>query len=81
MTKTLSFAGRLQLINSVLSSLHIYWASVFIIPTRVINELEKRIRRFLWNAGSEGKIRAKVAWKDVCLPKEEGGWALNPFRM
>ncbi|KAJ0770489.1 putative RNA-directed DNA polymerase [Helianthus annuus] len=76
-TKALSFAGRLQLIKSVLSSMHIYWASVFIIPTRVINELEKRIRRFLWNAGSEGRVRAKVAWNDVCLPKNEGGLGIR----
>ncbi|KAJ0800754.1 putative RNA-directed DNA polymerase [Helianthus annuus] len=76
-TKSLSFAGRLQLINSVLSSMHIYWASVFVIPARVISELEKRIRRFLWNAGSDGRIRAKVAWKDVCLPKDEGGLGIR----
>ncbi|XP_021979893.1 uncharacterized protein LOC110876017 [Helianthus annuus] len=76
-TKALSFAGRLQLINSVLSSMHIYWASVFIIPARVINELEKRIRRFLCNAGSDGRIRAKVAWNEVCLPKNEGGLGIR----
>ncbi|KAJ0852392.1 putative reverse transcriptase zinc-binding domain-containing protein [Helianthus annuus] len=76
-TKALSFAGRLQLINSVLSSMHIYWASVFIIPARVINELEKRIRRFLWNAGSDGRIRAKVAWNEVCLPKNERGLGIR----
>ncbi|XP_022032639.1 uncharacterized protein LOC110933740 [Helianthus annuus] len=55
----------------------VFLASFFIIPTRVINELEKRIRRFLWNAGSEGQIRAKVAWKDVCLPKQEGGLGIR----
>ncbi|KAM0004605.1 putative reverse transcriptase zinc-binding domain-containing protein [Helianthus debilis subsp. tardiflorus] len=76
-SKALSFAGRLQLINSVLSSMHIYWASVFIMPARVISDLEKKIRRFLWNAGSEGRIRAKVAWKHVCLPKQEGGLGIR----
>ncbi|XP_022003043.1 uncharacterized protein LOC110900463 [Helianthus annuus] len=77
MNKSLSFAGRLQLINSVLSSMHIYWASVFIIPVRIIHDLEKRIRRFLWNAGTDGRVRAKVAWKDVCLPKKEGGLGIR----
>ncbi|XP_022039954.1 uncharacterized protein LOC110942484 [Helianthus annuus] len=77
MTKTLSFAGRLQLINSVLSAMHIYWASVFIIPARVINDLEKRMRRFLWNVGNIGKVKAKVAWNDVCLPKQEGGLGIR----
>ncbi|XP_022039945.1 uncharacterized protein LOC110942477 [Helianthus annuus] len=77
MTKSLSFAGRLQLINYVLSSMHIYWAVVFIIPARVTKELEKRMRRFLWNAGRQGKVHAKVAWKEVCLPKEEGGLGIK----
>ncbi|XP_022003106.1 uncharacterized protein LOC110900527 [Helianthus annuus] len=76
-TKALSFAGRLQLINSVLSSMHIYWASVFIILARVVKDLEKRIRRFLWNAGSDGRIRAMVAWEAVCLPKNEGGLGIR----
>nr|GEZ27156.1 RNA-directed DNA polymerase, eukaryota, reverse transcriptase zinc-binding domain protein [Tanacetum cinerariifolium] len=30
--KSLSIVGRLQLIQSVLSSLHVYWASVFMLP-------------------------------------------------
>ncbi|GKD47216.1 hypothetical protein Tco_1271861, partial [Tanacetum coccineum] len=30
--KSISFAGRLQLCKSVISSLHVYWASVLIIP-------------------------------------------------
>ncbi|KAL0293949.1 UNVERIFIED_CONTAM: hypothetical protein Sradi_6912500 [Sesamum radiatum] len=37
----LSYAGRLQLIKSVLSSLHTYWASVLIIPKGVLKLLEK----------------------------------------
>ncbi|XP_022039943.1 uncharacterized protein LOC110942475 [Helianthus annuus] len=39
----LSFAGRLQLISSVLSAMHIYWSSVFILPARIIKELEAKM--------------------------------------
>ncbi|GJS67148.1 hypothetical protein Tco_0681712 [Tanacetum coccineum] len=38
--KSLSAAGRLQLAQSVLGSMHIYWASVFILPTRVLHDIE-----------------------------------------
>nr|GEV98760.1 reverse transcriptase domain, reverse transcriptase zinc-binding domain protein [Tanacetum cinerariifolium] len=31
--KSLSIAGRLQLIHSVISSLHVYWASMFVLPS------------------------------------------------
>lgn len=33
-SRTMSYAGRAQLINSVLMSLHVYWASIFIIPNK-----------------------------------------------
>ncbi|KAL0331616.1 UNVERIFIED_CONTAM: hypothetical protein Sangu_1707100 [Sesamum angustifolium] len=68
----LTYAGRAQLIKSVLSSLHSYWASVFILPKGVIKILEAKMRKFLWQ-GSTGRGYAKVEWEQVCRPKEEGG--------
>jgi hypothetical protein len=73
----LSFAGRLQLIISVLSSMHIFWSSVFVLPARVIKELEAKMRNFLWSHGKYLKGKAKVAWKDVCRPKVEGGLGIR----
>nr|XP_043630018.1 uncharacterized protein LOC122601315 [Erigeron canadensis] len=78
--KSLSFVGRLQLNNSVLSSLHIYWASVFILPASIINDLEKKMRSFLWCQGPMSKGKAKVSWKDCCLPKNEGGLGIRRIR-
>nr|XP_043619781.1 uncharacterized protein LOC122591585 [Erigeron canadensis] len=75
--KSLSFAGRLQLIRSVLSSLHVYWASVLILPTRIIKELESKMRGFLWNQGDYVKGKSKVSWKVVCLPKSEGALGIR----
>ncbi|KAK1441005.1 hypothetical protein QVD17_06841 [Tagetes erecta] len=73
MNKYLSFAGRLQLIRYVLSSLHVYWSSVIFLPSRVIADLEQKMRKFLWGNNDHTKYHAKVAWKIVCLPKSEGG--------
>ncbi|XP_022032624.1 uncharacterized protein LOC110933726 [Helianthus annuus] len=73
----LSFAGRLQLVLSVLSSIHVYWASVFILPASIIKELESKMKHFLWGHGMGSKGRAKVAWKEVCLPKLEGGLGIR----
>ena len=39
--KWLSFAGRRQLVISVLSSMHIYWVSVFILPVGTMNDIEQ----------------------------------------
>ncbi|GJW68675.1 hypothetical protein Tco_0123099 [Tanacetum coccineum] len=43
--KWLSFAGRLQLCLSVVSSMHVYWASVFILPIGILNEGGLGIRK------------------------------------
>ncbi|GJZ20273.1 reverse transcriptase domain-containing protein [Tanacetum coccineum] len=75
--KALSIAGRLQLIQSVLGSKHIYWASVFTLPTSVLLNIEQILRHFLWCHGSSGKGKSKVAWEIVCLPKEEGGLGIR----
>ncbi|KAL2251957.1 UNVERIFIED_CONTAM: putative ribonuclease H protein [Sesamum indicum] len=69
---SLSYAGRVQITKSVLSTLSLYWASAFILPKKVIKEIEKRLRNFLWK-GTTSCGYAKVAWKDVCRPADEGG--------
>ncbi|KAL0420741.1 UNVERIFIED_CONTAM: hypothetical protein Slati_3097000 [Sesamum latifolium] len=61
----LSFAGRVQLIRSVLMALRTYWAMAFILPKGIIREVERRLRTFLWKGHSGGGY-AKVAWSQVC---------------
>lgn len=78
--KCLSYAGRLQLIGSVLSALHVYWASVFKLPVATISEIEKICRGYLWSGGDLVKGKAKVKWKMVCSPKENGGLGLKDLR-
>ncbi|KAL0290173.1 UNVERIFIED_CONTAM: putative ribonuclease H protein, partial [Sesamum radiatum] len=67
----LSFAGRVQLIKSVLTSFEVYWATAFILPKGIIKEMIKRLRTFLWK-GTYSSGYPKVAWETVCLPIEEG---------
>ncbi|GJS44918.1 putative reverse transcriptase domain, reverse transcriptase zinc-binding domain protein [Tanacetum coccineum] len=70
--KFLSLAGRLQLIRSVLSSMHIYWASVFILPSRIVHDLEQLMRGFLWCQGEMKKGKQR-SWIPVCKPTHKGG--------
>ncbi|GKE09617.1 RNA-directed DNA polymerase, eukaryota, reverse transcriptase zinc-binding domain protein, partial [Tanacetum coccineum] len=41
--------------------LGMYWASVYLLPITVSNDLEKLFKRFLWNAGDSAKGKARVA--------------------
>ena len=75
--KSLSYAGRLQLISAVLASLPVYWASVMLLPKGIIKEVEKLMRNFLWSSGQNSKGIAKVSWNDICKPKKYGGLGLK----
>lgn len=73
MNKTLSYAGRAQLISTILFSMQVYWSSLFILPKRVIKDIEALCRSFLWSSLELKKYGAKVAWDRICSPKNEGG--------
>jgi DNA integrity scanning protein DisA with diadenylate cyclase activity len=47
MAKHLSFAGRLQLLSSVLHIIQIYWLNISILPRKVIKAIDKKFNRFL----------------------------------
>ncbi|GKE42877.1 RNA-directed DNA polymerase, eukaryota, reverse transcriptase zinc-binding domain protein, partial [Tanacetum coccineum] len=38
-------------------------------------------RGFLWCNGELTRGKAKVTWKDVCMPKEQGGLGIKPLEM
>nr|GFA56562.1 hypothetical protein [Tanacetum cinerariifolium] len=61
--KSLSFVGRAQIIRSLLASMHVYWASAFILPSRLMLDLEKLMRGFLWCQGDMRKGKAKISWE------------------
>ena len=46
--KLLSFAGRAELIKSVLSAISLYWTSVFLLPVSDLKEIDRMMMAFLW---------------------------------
>nr|ABV21212.1 Ty1_Copia-element protein [Arabidopsis thaliana] len=77
--KSLSFAGRLQLLSSVISGIVVFWMSTFRLPKGCIREIESMCARFLWSGGTDEHHKAKVSWSTVCLPKAEGGLGVRKF--
>lgn len=73
MGKHLSFAGRFELIRSVLQGVVQFWISIFLIPALVISRIISLCCNFLWIKDLQRNKSALVAWKHVCLPKNEGG--------
>ncbi|VFQ78803.1 unnamed protein product [Cuscuta campestris] len=70
--KTLSAVGRLELIRSVIQGIEGFWFQAFPIHKSVLDRITSICRTFLW-----GSKFCKVAWEDICKPKDEGGLGLN----
>ncbi|GKV16991.1 hypothetical protein SLEP1_g27551 [Rubroshorea leprosula] len=77
---SLSFGGRLTLLNSVLSALPIFYMSLFLIPNSVLVELISIQRTFLWGGVESQKKISWVKWDYVCCSKQKGGLGVSDLR-
>lgn len=76
----LSFAGRLQLIQSILFSLINFWTAIFPQLKKCLEKFEKICNAFLWSGAPSSARGAKVSWKSLCSPKEEGRLGLRKLQ-
>ncbi|XP_062100242.1 uncharacterized protein LOC133806128 [Humulus lupulus] len=72
-TRNLSYMGRVTLINSVLISIHSYWAQIMILPKKLLRDVEAICRAFLWKGTSDTHGHGLIAWENLCLSKAAGG--------
>lgn len=75
MTNSISYAGRLELISSVIQGIQAFWLHAFPLPSTIIEKANKLCRDFLWAGG-----KPKVAWHNICTPKKEGGLGLRDIK-
>jgi hypothetical protein len=69
----MSFAGRLTLTKSVLSSIPYYHMQYAKIPKTLCDEMEKIQRGFLWGDTDQKRKPHMISWDVCCLPKKDGG--------
>jgi mannosylglycoprotein endo-beta-mannosidase len=72
----LNYGGKLQMVNSVLASLPIFYMSCFDVPVTIKDQVIKYMRHCLWrkrNAEVQAKGSALISWNKVCKPKKQGG--------
>ncbi|GAV93028.1 zf-RVT domain-containing protein, partial [Cephalotus follicularis] len=79
-TRSLSYAGRLQLIKSTLASMQVFWCSTFLLLATAIKDCERILRKFLWGCSGTTSKRSLVKWTKVCLPRQEGGLGIKSLR-
>ncbi|GKA08346.1 putative RNA-directed DNA polymerase [Tanacetum coccineum] len=75
--KNLSIGGRLTLVKSVLSSLPIYYLSLFKAPISIINSLEAIRCRFFWGCFESQRGIYWVKWNSILLDHKFGGLGIG----
>ncbi|XP_056686040.1 uncharacterized protein [Spinacia oleracea] len=72
--KFLSYAGRLLLIKTIVFGMQTFWCQIFILPKRIIKEVEAYCRCLLWTGDTAASKKALVAWDKLYQPRNSGGW-------
>jgi len=76
-TKSISYVGRIALINSVIMGIFNFWARIFILLQSVIKDIMKLCRNYLWGAETNYVKCPYMAWHDYCKPKKHGGFGIR----
>jgi hypothetical protein len=74
--RLLSYAGRVQLIQSVIFSTVNFWMQCLPLPKAVIQKIEATCRSFLWTGSENISRKSPIAWQKVCRPKTKGGMSI-----
>lgn len=80
--KMISRGGRLQLVQSVLSTVPTYHMMCFRIPQWVLNRIDRIRRQFLWGKNQDN-VRgiSLLNWRETCYPKQYGGLAITNLKV
>lgn len=71
--KKLSYAGRIQLVKSVIFGIQAYWAQLFILPSKVLKMIDAMCRSYIWSGTNTITRKSYVAWDRMCTPKSTRG--------
>ncbi|KAK1290670.1 hypothetical protein QJS10_CPB18g00804 [Acorus calamus] len=76
--RMLSLGGKLTLLQAVLSSVPVFYMSIFTMPKGIQRKIDVIRRRFLWS-GTDREVRKPhlVSWELACLPRHEGGLGIR----
>lgn len=80
-SKTLSQAARYVLIRSVLSLIPTYAMQTVCLPYRLIDEVEKTMRKFLWGDTASSRSLHWVKWSKICQDISQGGLGIKRLRL
>ncbi|CAJ2637186.1 unnamed protein product [Trifolium pratense] len=73
----LTYAGRIQLVKSVIHSMLVYSITTYSWPISLIKMLERYMRNFIWSGDLLVRKLVTVSWNKMCSPIDEGGLGIR----
>lgn len=80
-TRRLSKAGKLTMLQAVLTSIPSFTMSCFELPVNLCKRIQSILIRFLWNASEEQKKISWISWDKITKYKAEGGLGLRDIQV
>jgi hypothetical protein len=79
--KTLSSPGREVLVKSVCQAIPTYSMSCFRLSKKLCKKLTSCVARFWWGGNEKKRKIHWKKWKDIAIPKENGGMGFRDFQL
>ncbi|XP_074305685.1 uncharacterized protein LOC141640906 [Silene latifolia] len=74
---SLSYAGKLQMISSVVFGLDNYWGASILLHVAIIKKIEHLCSHFFWGIPGIGRKMVFKSWKSICSPWSGGGFNIK----
>lgn len=78
--KFLSSAGKMVMLQSVLSAVPSFSMSYFALPVSLCKRIQSTVTRFWWDSNESTKKMAWVSWTEIAKPKALGGLGFRDFQ-
>ncbi|XP_074310236.1 uncharacterized protein LOC141646033 [Silene latifolia] len=76
-TKFFSYAGKVQLLNSVIFRIINFWCASALLPQNVIKTINKMCKKKFWNIEEGTRKLALQSWANICSPWEQRGLGIK----
>ncbi|XP_074265293.1 uncharacterized protein LOC141587720 [Silene latifolia] len=73
----LSYAGRIQVLNSIVFGLNNFWCTGLLLPQQICLLISKLSRDIFWGRSGSKMKHIFKAWQSICAPWEEGGFQVK----
>lgn len=77
----LSMRGRVILINSILTSIPLYFLSFYKTPKKIAHEIFSIQRNFFWSGSNDVRKTCWIGWDKICLSKKGSGLGVKNIEL